>query len=157
MGEAELSARKRHHDLACVQMTREHEVEKARGEPSREAREMAEEDAKVGLGIGEASSVGLSSHVGAGIHADELHAPAAEVELDRAVAEERHTVGEAELRLLEPLRERIPARHEVVVSEDDEAGCDDGEVVPKPTEPRAPRDEVTGEADEIRLPLRNPL
>src|SRR5919197_2417513 len=66
-------------------------------------------------------------------------------------------MGEAELRLLEPLRERIPARHEVVVSEDDEAGGDDGEVVPKPTEPRAPRDEVTGEADEIRLPLRNPL
>ena len=54
------------------------------------------------------------------------------------------------------LRERVAAVGEVMVPEHDEAAAEPAEELAKERNPASARDEVTGDADEIRTSLRDP-
>jgi len=154
--QAELPAGKRDDDLTRMEVSGEDEVERVRREPPDDAREVAEEHAQAHLGICELLRLRLSEDVGLRVHADELHAAAAELDLDRLVAEHRDTVESRNRSRIYSLGKRVARVGEVVVAEDDDARA---ELLEQPLEERharAPRDEVAGNTDEIRAALRDP-
>ena len=134
--EPELAAGEREHDLARVQVSGEDEVERPGRDAPHDAREVAEEDAEVGLGVGEPLRVGDAPCVGAGLDADELHAPARDLDVDRLVAEQRHVLELLEHGGVDPLGEGIAAVREVVVAEDDEAAPELSQQLAEERQPR---------------------
>src|SRR5262249_8621762 len=90
--ESQLPARKREHDLARVQMSGEDEVERPGSQPACDAREVTEEDPEVGRRVGEPGGVRSAEGVRARVHPRHLHPLRAQLELERAVGEERDTL-----------------------------------------------------------------
>jgi hypothetical protein len=87
--EPQAAARPGHADLAGVQMAGENEIERTRRQPVDNAWEVAEQDPKIGLGVGEPLRPRQLALVRARVHADDLHAPAAQLDRARVVREER--------------------------------------------------------------------
>src|SRR5262245_42462096 len=156
MREPQPAARKRHDDLARVEVPGEDQVEGALGNSPHDAREVAEEDAEVGRRVGELTGARFVDRVAARIDSDDLDTASAQLTLGRGVEEDGNAVEPFELVAVDPLRERIPAVGEVVVPEDDDASRELFEQPFEQRQPVPPRDEVAGEEDELRPSLGDP-
>ena len=131
-------------------------MERAGRDPPGDAREVAEEDAECRVVVGEQLGLGSPRRIRPRIDADDLHPLAAQLELDRLVLEDDHSVERAEHGRIDALRERVAAAREVVVSEDDEAGAELTEQPLQLGKACAPREQVAGHDDEVRIALPDP-
>ena len=157
MREPKLATGKRNDNLTCVQVTREDEVEHAVLQLPRHSGEVAEEDSEIGGAVREPTRACLSAEVGPRIHPDELDAPSAQHDIRRAVGEQRDTLRQRKLGLVQPLGEGIAARSEVVVPEHDEAGSERRKVSLESAHPGPPREKIACDADDVRPALGDPL
>ena len=148
--EAQLAARRRDADLPAVEVAGENDVELTRPQRLHRVREVDEQDAEVGLGIGEpAVKLAMPQWVPAG----HLHFPAAHVKYLGLVIEQ-HRGGDAAQ--VGRAAERVAGRRDIVISEHrvgPEAGPEPGELALEHAQPAAAADEVAGDGDEIEIPL----
>ena len=91
------------------------------------------------------------------IDADDLDPTSPQLHVDRLVAEQHHTREPLDRRRVDALRERIAAVREVVVAENDVAAAELSEQAFQLGHPRAARDEIAGDADEVGLALAHPV
>ena len=157
MREPQLPSGERHDDLPRVHVAREDELEGAVRESLRDPGEVAEEDANVGIPIGEARRVGSPTRVALRVDPDELYPPASDLDLDGLVTEHHHVSELGERSRIDPLREGVAGVGEVVVPEDDKAGPQPAEQPLEQRQPRAARHQVAREAHEVGLPFDDPL
>ena len=106
--------------------------------------------------VGQLVGRSRARRVGQRVDADDLDAAAAQLELDRFVAEQGDVLERADRLRIDALGERIAAVGEVVVAEDDEARPEPVEQPLELAHPRAARDEVARDADEVRPALGRP-
>ena len=115
---------------------------------------MAEQDAEVRVGVRAALGVGAARAIRDGIDAHELHAPAAQLELDRVVAEQMRG-----REVFEPARrgERVARVAEVVVSEHGvRAGPEPPQQLTELGLASRMRQQVAGQQDEVGLAFLDP-
>ena len=124
------------------------------GQAVDDPREVAEQDAQVGVRVGELPGPRLAAHVRARVDADELDATAAELERHRLVAEQRAA---AEVDLADRLRERVAAVGEVVVAEHGVDRRQPLDQLAQPLRTFGPGEQVAGEHHEVGLPLGDPV
>jgi hypothetical protein len=152
--EAKPPAREGNADLARVEMACKDQVEDARFEPVDHLREVAEEDAKVGLGIGQALRLRASGAPGTRVDADDLHLAATKLDRLGFVGKE---VRRAQVGGLADLGERILADPEVVVSENGVAGGEPCEQLAKKPLTASTRQEIAADQSQVGLPLLDPI
>ena len=135
-----------------MQVPGEDEVELAAWNPVDDAGEMAEQQAEARRGALELVRLRASRPVASGsTPAIERGSP----QRDRLdlVAQQGRALEVVELR---GPRERIARDGDVVVAENDERVVEDVEQLPQPSLAARMRDEVAGDADDVRPPLRDP-
>ena len=155
MREAKLLARDGKHDLSRVVVAGQDHV-KGVVDPRRDAGKVAEQDSEARGPISKPFGPNVTSGVGLRIHADDLHPPSAEADLDALVLEQRDTFERADRSRVDPLGERVATVREVVVPEHDEARAEIPEERFEERHPGPSRDQVAGDADEIGTPLDDP-
>jgi hypothetical protein len=117
---------------------------------------VAEKDAEVRFRVRELAGLSLAAGMSPRIDPHNLDAPAAQLDLDRFVAEQGHAFESGDRIWVDPLRERVAAVREVVVAEDGEARRERTKEPREHRRPGAPRDEVARDADEVRAALDDP-
>jgi hypothetical protein len=156
MREPQLAAGEGKHDLPRVQVAGEDEIEDTGRDTPHDAGEVAKEDAEVRVGLDELLGVRLAPRVLARVDPDQLDPHSLELHLDRVVSKQRHAFHLLEDGSVDPLREGIAAVRKVVVPENDEAASEPLEELSQERHAPPAGDEVAGDADEVRPPLRDP-
>ena len=156
MREAKLAARIRHGDLTVVHVTREHEIERARLDPVERPREVAEQDAQVGVARERVRvDLGPAPQDHARMDACDPDLAAAQLEHDALVPQQDDGVEVAEVR--RP-RLRVAGDRNVVVAEHGVGRRRQASDELAQTRLTARmRQQVAGDRDEVRLPLGGPV
>ena len=154
MSEPELAAEVRQRDLPVMEVPGEYEMEDARLEAVDHPWKVAEQDAQIGVRIGEFFRSRPAPHVGAWVDPGDLDAPAAEHDCDRLVGEQTRP---SELRRIRCSRERVARDPDIVVPEHRVAAVEAAEEAVQPRLAAGMRKEVTRQADEVRLALFGPV
>ena len=136
-----------------MQVPREDEVERPGGNPVDDAGEVAEQQAKARPGAFELVRLRPSRPVALRVDADDRHRGSPQRDRLDLVAQQGRALEVVELR---GPRERIARDGDVVVAENDERVVEDVQQLTQPSLAARMRDEVPGDADDVRPPLRDP-
>ena len=140
-------------DLAGMQVPREDEIERPDGNPVDDAGEVAEQQAKALPGAFELMRLRPSRPVALRVLADDRHRGSPQRDRLDLVAQQGRALEVVELR---GPRERVTSDGDIVVPENDEGAVEDVQQLTQPSFAARMRDEVPGDADDVRPPLRDP-
>ncbi len=141
-------------NLAPVQMPREHEVESSDRETAGDAREVAEQNAEIGSGVGKFPGSSRAARIALGVDTHDLDPSPTSLDDDRLVPQQpRHILNAIELCRA---REGIARDCNIVVAEDDARPLERAQQLHEQRHAARMGDEIAGDADEIRSPFGYP-